>query len=78
MFLGYALLNLPHFFITISDSIKRGFREIRGSWLLGVKINNPNKLEHAKEPFRKIENLKGNSVLTKQLGILHSLVNMLL
>ena len=31
MFLGYALLNLPHFFITISESIKRGFREIRGS-----------------------------------------------
>ena len=31
MFLGYALLNLPHFFITISESVKRGFREIRGS-----------------------------------------------
>ena len=39
---------------------------------------NPNKLEDAKEPFKQIDKLKGNDVLTNQLGILYSQHNMFL
>ena len=45
MFLGYALLNLPHFFITVGESIKRGLRDIRGSTLISAKNNTTNNHE---------------------------------
>ena len=44
MFLGYALLNLPQFFIAVGESINRKFRE------------GPNKLEVLEDPIIKIEN----------------------
>ena len=56
MFLGYALLNLPRFFITVGESIKRGLRDIRGSTLTRAKTHTTNNLEDVSEPFVKIEN----------------------
>ena len=66
MFLGYALLNLPHFFITVGESIKRGFRDIRVSTLIRAKNHTTNNLEDVSEPFVTIENWNGNDVLTNE------------